>query len=298
MPEKDSLIVGFNHMFLYPDSMTDGNIHTKTLEQLSQLQGFDALDCWVWAANAKEELAALKGSGKQINYNIGDRPGDKPVFPATADPGERAYSLDILRRETDFALEAGAKKIIFGSGKDVPENREDAKKRFEEFILQWSEFIPQDVWLTLEPTDRDVDKHFLFGSMAETRETVYNIRKAGMANFGILLDMGHIPIMHETLQSAAMAAGELLEHIHLGNCVIKDKTSPYYGDKHPCWGYPGGEYDETDGAIFLEELKKAGYFYRGNPRTVSFEMRPLTGKTAEQTVEYLSHWIKRTYAGI
>ena len=44
MPEKDSLIVGFNHMFLYPDSMTDGNIHTKTLKQLSQLQGFDALD--------------------------------------------------------------------------------------------------------------------------------------------------------------------------------------------------------------------------------------------------------------
>jgi sugar phosphate isomerase/epimerase len=143
-----------------------------------------------------------------------------------------------------------------------------------------------------------VDKHFLFGSMAETRETVYNIRKAGMANFGILLDMGHIPIMHETLQSAAMTAGELLEHIHLGNCVIKDKTSPYYGDKHPCWGHPGGEYDETDGAIFLEELKSAGYFTRGCARTVSFEMRPLTGKTAEQTVEYLSHWIKRTYAGI
>jgi hypothetical protein len=84
----------------------------------------------------------------------------------------------------------------------------------------------------------------------------------------------------------------------LGNCVIKDQASPYYGDNHPCWGFDGGEYGDKDGAVFLKELQKAGYFHRGSPRTVSFEMRPLTGKTAAETVEYLSAWIKRTYAGM
>jgi len=298
MHEKDRLVVGFNHMFLYPDSMVDGKIHTKTLQLLSQMPQVDALDCWVWAANAKEEISILRECGKKIHYNIGDRPGEMPVFPATADAKQRAYALDILRRETDFALEVGAKKIIFGSGKDVPEGRADAKKRFEEFVLLWSEYIPEDVWLTLEPTDRDVDKRFLFGAMEETCETVRNIRKAGMNHMGILLDMGHIPLMHETLESAAAIGGSLLEHIHLGNCVIKDQKSDFYGDKHPCWGYAGGEYDETDGECFLKYLMKAGYFARGNERSVSFEMRPLYHKNAEETVTYLANWIRNLYAAM
>lgn len=296
MNKKDAVIIGFNHMFLYPDSMTNGKIHTETLKRLSENSDADALDCWVWAANAKEEISILRDCRKQINYNIGDRLGEKPVFPATTDSKEREYSLDILRRETEFAVEVGAKKIIFGSGKDVPAEREDAQKRFEEFVLKWSEFIPKDVWLTLEPTDRDVDKHFLYGNMAETCETVRNIRKAGMKNMGILLDMGHIPIMHETLESAATIGGDLLEHIHLGNCVIQDKANLYYGDKHPCWGYAGGEYDEKDGELFLKYLKDAGYFSRGNERTVSFEMRPLKEKNADETVKYLANWIKHVYS--
>ncbi len=295
MCKLDEVILGINHQFIYQEAMTDGNAHTKTLGILAENPEVDALDCWVWASHSKEELAVLKNCGKYINYNIGDRIGEVPVFPATADRKERGYALDILKRETEFAVESGAKKIIFGSGRDVLENREDAKKRFEEFVLLWSEFIPRDIWLTLEPTDRDVDKHFLYGSMEETVQTVENIRNAGMHNMGILLDMGHIPIMHETLESAATTGGSCLEHIHLGNCVLKDKNHPFYGDKHPCWGFAGGEYDETDGEIFLKHLKNAGYFTRGNQRTVSFEMRPLTGKTPEQTISYLVSWFKQTY---
>lgn len=296
MSKLDNVIVGINHMFLYPESMTNADVHTGSLEELAADPDMDALDCWVWASHAKEELPILRNSRKHINYNIGDRCGETPVFPATADAKERAYALDMLRRETEFAVEAGAKKIIFGSGRDVPGDREDAKKRFEEFVLMWSEFIPKDVWVTLEPTDRDVDKCFLYGNMAETCETIRNIRKAGMSNMGILLDMGHIPIMHETLESAAAIGGDLLEHIHLGNCVIKNTASPYYGDKHPCWGYADGEYDEHDGEIFLRHLLRAGYFTRGNDRTVSFEMRPLTGMNSGETAEYLANWMKRMYS--
>ena len=54
----------------------------------------------------------------------------------------------------------------------------------------------------------------------------------------MLLDQCHVPIMHETLESAVKGAEDTLIHIHLGNCVIKDKNSPYYGDKHVAWDYP------------------------------------------------------------
>ena len=298
MNKLDNVILGINHMFLYPESMTNGDVHTASLRELSANPTMDALDCWVWASHAKEEIEILRNSGKQINYNIGDRVGDVPIFPATKDAGERAYAMDILRRETDFALESGAKKIIFGSGKDVPEDRSEAQKRFTEFVMDWMRYIPKDVVLTLEPTDRDIDKYFLYGDLKETCECVQTIRQAGFANLGILLDMGHIPIMYETLESAVDKSAKYLEHIHLGNCVIKNPSSPLYGDKHPCWGAEDGEYDEVDGARLVTLLKHAGYLSRGAEQTISFEMRPLTGMNAEQTLEYLKNWFVRTYASL
>lgn len=294
MSKFDQVILGINHMFLYPDSIVNGSVHTATLAELAENPAMDALDCWVWAANAKEELPILRNSGKQINYNIGDRFGETPVFPSTADKKERSYAMDTLRRETEFALECGAKKIIFASGKDVPLERNEAKKRFQDFVLEWMEHIPHDVWMTLEPTDQDVDKFFLYGDLLETCECVKQIRDAGHNNMGILLDMGHIPIMHESLESAVEKAAPYIEHIHLGNCVIKNKANPLFGDKHPCWGDVDGEYDEKDGARLLALLADAGYLTRGRPQTISFEMRPLVGMDANQTVQHLRNWFNDT----
>lgn len=295
MNKLDHVIVGINHMFLYPESMVNGTVHTETLKKISENPLVDALDCWVWPSHAKEELQILKACGKQINYNIGDRFGDVPVFPATKDARERAYSLDILRRECDFAVECGAKKIIFGSGPDVPEDRDDAKKRFAEFVLEWSKDLPKGIYLSLEPVDRDIDKFALFGTLEDTCKCIDRIRAGGYENAGILLDMGHIPIMYETLETAITKCGSYLNHIHLGSCVMKNKDNPLYGDKHPCWGEPDGEYDENDGVQMLQLLKANGYFSRGYDQTVSFEMRPLIGKTSEETVEYLAHWFRKSF---
>ncbi len=296
MSRLDEVILGINHMFLYPPSITDVDAHTATLRELASNETMDALDCWVWAPHAKEELSILKNCGKHINYNIGDRYGDVPVFPATKDAAERRYAMDTLRRETEFAVECNAKKIIFGSGKDVPEDRKEAQKRFAEFVMDWMQYIPKDVILTLEPTDRDVDKYFLYGDLQETCDCVQTIRDAGFSNMGILLDMGHIPIMHETLESAVQTSAAYLDHIHLGNCVIKNPDSPFYGDKHPRWGETDGEYDETDGARMLALLKKAGYLSRGGAQTISFEMRTLEGMTEAQTQTHLRNWFTETYA--
>lgn len=297
MSKLDKVILGINHQFIYPESISNGDAHTENLRKLAANPYVDALDCWVWASHAKEELSVLRNCGKQINYNIGDRIGEVPVFPATLDAKERLYALEILKRETDFAIESGAKKIIFGSGRDVaPQERHEAYKRFEDFVLEWSEIIPKNVWLTLEPTDRDVDKFFLYGDVEDTCRSVRNIRKAGFEKMGILLDMGHIPIMHETLESASTKIGDLLEHIHLGNCIIKNSANPLYGDKHPCWGAADGEYDEKDGERFLQCLKDVGYLSRGCAQTISFEMRSLTGMNSEETIQYLSKWFHGVYA--
>ena len=129
----------------------------------------------------------------------------------------------------------------------------------------------------------DIDKYFLLGPLPETVSFVKAVKDAGV-NIGILLDMCHVPIMHETLESSLEQASDLLVHIHLGNCVIRNPKNPFYGDKHIPWDYPEGEYSSATGANFLRQLQNVGYF--NNPgATVSFEMRPYEGTTAKESLD-------------
>lgn len=107
-----------------------------------------------------------------------------------------------------------------------------AKERLSEVLLRLGAEIPPQVTLTLEPTVREIDKRFLFGPVEETAAFVHQLQAAGLANLGVLLDMGHVPLMGETLESAVTHAGDTLRHIHLGNCILKNPRNPLYGDKH------------------------------------------------------------------
>ena len=65
--------------------------------------------------------------------------------------------------------------------------------------------------------------------------------------------------------------------------MIKDEKDTLYGDKHPAWDYPGGEYSSADAARFLKMLRKIGYTEKDN-NTISFEMRRFIGSSAEESV--------------
>lgn len=279
-----SVIWGINHMFLYPKSIVDQKVHTDTLKKLAASADLDALDAWVWRGDAsKEEIKILRDSGKMINYNIGDRFGEEISLPSSADVAQRERAYDLMMREIGYALEIGSKKIIFGSGPDVPEDREGAKERFFEHIAKVMNQLPKDVEFSFEPTDRDIDKYFLFGPLDETVSFIKEMRQNVNPNIGLLLDMCHIPLVHESLDTAVAKGIEVLNHIHLGNCVISNPQNPYRGDKHPPFGYADSEYNEDDCLEFIRILQQAGYFDKENT-TISFEMRPYENVSSEDTL--------------
>ncbi|MBQ8407748.1 MAG: hypothetical protein IJY39_02655 [Clostridia bacterium] len=110
-------ILGVNHQFLYPDAMTDAVAHTESLKRAIGLEAVDALDCWVWRGQrSREEIAILRESGKVVNYNIGDRAGEVPIFPCSPDISERVRAYDTIMRECEYAMALGSKKIVFASG--------------------------------------------------------------------------------------------------------------------------------------------------------------------------------------
>ena len=284
-------LLGTNHMFLYPESMVDGKAHTESLKELASTDRVKALDLWLWRGErSREEKRILLDSGKIINYNIGDRFGEEVAHPGSRLLSERARAYGLMMREIEYALELNSKKIVFGSGPDHPDDREGAQERFFELIMKVSEELPSDVELSFEPTDRDIHKRFLYGPLDETVAFINKVRASGFKRIGLLLDMCHVPIIYETLESALEKGKNVLNHIHLGNAVIKATADELYGDRHPSWSYPGGEYTENDGIRFIKMLGEIGYLDQDGA-TVSFEMRPYIGKTADESLEkFVSVW--------
>lgn len=286
MRRKDSMILGANHQFLYLEGLTDPAAHTDSLERLARDERIDALDCWVWAAEPfrSREIAALRASGKTINYNIGDRSYDPKIVYAAPDEAGKQAAWDIVRRELDAALSCGAQKIVLGSGPDFPDGRPAAMDRLAAFLEKVCAYVGPGVTVTIEPTDRDMDKRYLLGPLAEAASLVRAVRARGHLHLGILLDMGHIPILPDTIENAASTCADTLEHIHLGNAIVRDAKHPLFGDKHVPWGIAGGEYDQPELNRMIRALRDVRYLAPGRRPTVTFEMRPFEGMPPEDSL--------------
>jgi hypothetical protein len=79
----------------------------------------------------------------------------------------------------------------------------------------------------------------------------------------------------------------VVAHVHLSNCLIRDDSSPFYGDKHPPYGLPGSEIGVPELASFLKVLKEAGHFSpvfpTGKP-VLSLEVITPPDRTPEKTL--------------
>jgi sugar phosphate isomerase/epimerase len=152
--------------------------------------------------------------------------------------------------------------------------------------------------LSLENSDRDVDRMALLGPTDETIELVKEIRK-DFGNFGILLDQGHFPLMKEDPQKSLEMAKGLLTHVHIGNCYSKDRSKPHFGDKHLPFGVPDSDIGLTELVAFLRKLREIG-FWREKHSTklpvISFEVGPWAGEAPELVLANVKRIFSRAWA--
>ena len=132
------------------------------------------------------------------------------------------------------------------------------------------------ITVALEVFDRDIDKKCLIGPAADARELAERV-KAKHPSFGLMVDLSHIPLLHESPAAALRPVADHIAHIHIGNAYMDDKTDPAYGDMHPRFGYPGSANDVPELVAFLNELFHIGYLKadRSHRATVSFEVKPV-----------------------
>lgn len=280
---KDYVRLGLNHHLLYADVIKDSAEHLRTLEIVLNDSRLDILDMWYPWDIKDQALKAIKDSGKTIYYNMGNRAGQRSLAPAAIDDEHRNYSMSIYKDELKRAKLCNAQKIITNSGPNDVENRSKCMDYLVEFYIEFCK-CAEPTMVMIEPTDWDMSKNKLIGSSAEAVEICQRVRDAGCKNMASMIDMCHIPLMHETIVQAVSDTGEYLEHIHIGNCVT-DKTSPFYGDKHHGIGIEGGIYDVEDIAEVFRLCISSGYFSKDNRGSASIEMRHLPGKSSEECLD-------------
>lgn len=280
---KEHVRLGLNHHLLYADVINDSAEHLRTLQVVLSDPRLDLIDMWYPWDIKDRALQAIKDSGKTVYYNMGNRAGQRRLAPAAMDKEHRSYTLSVYKDELERAKSCNALKIITNSGPNDPGNRQRCKDYLVEFYVELCK-CAKPMTVMIEPTDWDTSKCKLIGSSAEAAEICRRVRDAGCENMASMIDMCHVPLMHETIAQSVSDTGAYLEHIHLGNCVL-DEASSFYGDKHPGIGIQGGLYDIADMAEVFRLCIANGYFSRESRGSASIEMRCLPGKSSEECFE-------------
>jgi len=150
--------------------------------------------------------------------------------------------------------------------------------------------------LTLETFDRDVDKKSLLGPSPLAAQFAARVRE-DYADFGLLYDLSHMPLLGETPGQALHTLRDYLVHIHVGNCV-KVPGKEGYGDLHPRFGFPYSENDVPELVEFLEALFEIGYLdpHKEEKPWVGIEVKPQPGESSELVLAHTKRTWREAWA--
>ena len=205
----------------------------------------------------------------------------------------REESVQEMKKCIDDAYFYGTSSLLLNSGR-CPDDGEDEvayeylKKSLEE-LLKYIDGKTKDykLNLTLEPGDTSVDSFSLIGNTNLAIKLVREIREK-YKNFGLTMDTSHLRQLDEEPLDSIKKAFPYCNHIHLANCIIKDKTSNLYGDKHPEFGIEGGEISVEEIKNIFEAIKE---IYEGSELTVSLEIICRKENNKEE-IDYFENMMK------
>ncbi len=206
--------------------------------------------------------------------------------PNALDAAERRRAVNALKNCVDEAYDVGASWVRLLSGKDPGDaKRAEATKVFKDTLREVLEHAKQEgqMRFTLKIFDRAVDKCSLIGPFAEAAEIARELCPE-YPNFGLLADLSHFPLLGERPEDAIPLVKQFPLHFHLGNCVMRDRRHPAYGDLQPRFGIPGGEVDVPEVRNYFRLLLEHGLLNPQDPPVVSAEVRPLLAEESSELI--------------
>jgi sugar phosphate isomerase/epimerase len=212
--------------------------------------------------------------------------------PGSADPVRRNVAVERLKVLIDEAIDFGCvMAMVQGPLDPGPDEREATTERVVQDLQELCDYASARsrtrlLYLTFENFDRDIEKKRLIGPTAEAAALAEAV---GRDNFGLTIDLSHLPLLNESAAYALQTAAPYLIHAHIGNCVIDHPESPLYGDFHPRFGHPLGRNDLPEVVDYLRQLDAVQYWTRARTRLgitpiLSMELRPVPGEDDPEAV--------------
>ncbi|HKV43489.1 MAG TPA: TIM barrel protein [bacterium] len=281
------LRLGIVHFMAFPAVMRGEGPYVETVRQIAQDEFFTAIEVgWVHDDRARAAAAAvLRESHLGVGFGAQSALLTTKGNLSALDEGERQKAVALVRLCVDQAAQLGAGRVAVLSGPyPGPSDEAKATRSLVESLLDLSAYgRGKGIAITLETFDRTIEKKALAGPTPLCVEISEAVRR-DFPDFGLMLDLSHIPLVGEGIRECLTLGRDHLVHAHIGNCVMRDRAHPAYGDQHPRFGIEGGENDTPQVIEFLRCLFDIGFLGgRGRP-FLSFEVKPLAGETAEAVI--------------
>lgn len=287
--------IGIVSFMAYPDIASKSNQIVKSVYKIISDPFFSVIE--ITHIEDKEIREEVKKMLEVANMRVifGAHPitfSDK-LNINSEDQNERLRSLKKLKELISEAYFMNSESFVFVSGPKPVEGKnekisfENLKSSVKE-LCEFNNFRAKEICrkpmnMILETFD---DKIFAKNRFVGPTKIAVELSKyisAKYSNFGLLMDLSHLPILDEDFEVSLKESARFIKHVHIGNCILKDKNHKAYGDEHPRFCVDNGEIYTDNLANFIKILNEIGYLDNFN-NAISFEVKPLAGEDADLTI--------------
>lgn len=279
--QDSCLRMGIVHFMAFPELAGGEGPWEDTVKQIALDPFFSAIEITHIADEHQRQRVRDICQLASLDIGFGAHPAilSQGLDLNSLEKDRRDYAVARMKELLDEACFMGAQSFVVLSGKDPGEDKREAA--IEALIASLSELCDysrkQDgPTVIIEAFDCDVDKCCLLGPAALCRKVAEAVSREH-DNFGLLVDLSHIPLLRESPLEALEPVKEFLAAAHLGNAVL-DPNLPGYGDYHPIFGTPGSANGVPEMVAFLRTLVQVGFLDGKRRPMVSFEIKPMQGQ--------------------
>ena len=270
----------------FPALLTGGVTMAQVVDQVGADEYFDAVEI-TWISDPKARALAIEAAR---NSTLSALFAAQPYLLArnlnlsALDNSARVHALKICKDAIDQAAAWDARVFSVLSGPDPgPDKRPAASEALVRSLVELCAYAADKDGLTvlLETCDRKpFGANQLVGPTPEAAEIARQVR-ARRDNFGLMLNLAHLPLLDEASPFALDTAKDYLQAVRLGNCVARNPAHPAYGNHHPPLGILEGEIGAPQLEEFLRELFRIGFLAEGRARLfeLSFDVVPVSGQS-------------------
>ena len=291
--------VGLVSGMMYAPMMKEGpSAWPKLVREIAKDDYFDVVEVNPLPNDeVRQEVAALAAQGHmRLVQNAHGRLMAAGLNPNDVDEAGRQAAEDALIKGVDEAASLGSQTMGMLSGRWTPETRELCFKQLVKTVVNVCKYAQtKGILVELEVFDHDIAKCSLLGPAPFAARFAAEVLSQ-VPNFGLMVDLSHIPMTYETSAQVISTLRPYITHFHFGNTVCTDPAAEAYGDEHPRFGFPGSSNDTAEVVEFLRALRDNGFFCAENPYILTYEVKPWKDEDIAVVVANSKRVLNRAWA--